>query len=299
MNLIGRSVRHTAQHAAWYAVWHAVREAGRDLAALVWPVACVGCGAADRELCWECHDKLEAGDPRAIAVDLVQVPAYARGTYTGVLRSVIVAYKHGGRYGFVRQLGTQLQYPLTQALTHATAAPLIVTAPSRAASVRCRGYRHVDEVVKEALRGLADFGATHAPPELARALKATRGRKGQVGLDAGARAENASRVAVSGAWHSRLAGREVIVVDDILTTGATLRAACDVLIAAGSSIVAVVTLATVTHESSLRANPSGTGDASWSSIPERRNGALERPTRLTHLGGHHGREHPRQERRHY
>lgn len=274
-------------------VSRAFSEAFKDLAALVWPVACVGCGAADRELCRHCRSGLRNASPLTVETELTEVATYARGSYTGVLREVVIAYKHGGRAGFARLLGEQLSHPLSRALAQASEMPLVVAAPSRAGSVRKRGFRHVEAVVKAALVLLPD------PAQPVRVLRSTRGRQGQVGLDAETRTHNAAHVAVRSHWRARLRGRDVVVVDDILTTGATVRAVCDVLTAAGARVVAVAVLAVVAHDATLGANRGGTGVASWSSIRERRNGALERPTRLSHLGGHHGREHPRQERWHH
>lgn len=218
------------------------RESLHDLSALVWPVACVGCGAADRELCRRCLDALRGAAPLAIETPLAQVPGYARGPYTGVLRDVIVAYKHGGRAGFARPLGAQLAHPLARALSHAEGAPLLVAAPSRAAQVRRRGFRHVDAVLAAALQQIPD------PATPVRALRSTRGRRSQVGLDAVTRAQNAARVSVRASRRAELRGREVILIDDIMTTGATVRAACDAVTAAGARVVAVAVLAAVAYE---------------------------------------------------
>ena len=219
-----------------------LRELLADLAALVWPVACVGCGAADRALCASCHEELATVSPLVIESPLARVPAYARGPYEGVLRETIVAYKHGGQAGFAKTLGAQLALPLAAAVRQASASPLIIAAPSRAAQVRKRGFRHVEAALKAALKSVPD-PATHV-----RALRSTRGRRGQVGLEAAARARNASRVAVRHRFHEAVRGRDVIVVDDIMTTGATVRAACDVLTQAGARVVAVAVLAAVTYE---------------------------------------------------
>lgn len=218
------------------------REVLKDLSALVWPVTCVSCGAADREICEHCLADLRGAIPLTVTSQLAEVPSYARGPYSGVLRRMVIAYKHGGRVGFARPLGEQLAYPLARAMSHAHARPLLIAAPSRSAQVRRRGFRHVEAAIRVANRVAPD------PAPLVRALRSTRGRQGQVGLDASARAANASRVVVRRRYRSALRGREVILVDDILTTGATVRAAAEVLRAVGARVVAVALLATVAYE---------------------------------------------------
>ncbi|MBP1327081.1 putative amidophosphoribosyltransferase [Leucobacter exalbidus] len=218
------------------------RELLADLGALVWPVACVSCGAADRALCDPCRTRLRTAAPLAYESVLAPVPAYARGPYAGELRAVVVAYKHEQRTGFARVLGEQLAHPLVRALSHASEPPLLIAAPSRASQLRARGFRHVDAMIAAAMKHDPDRAT------LMRALTSTRGRRSQVGLDAATRAQNAARIAVRRSCHARLRGREVIVVDDIMTTGATVRAACEALQAVGARVIAAAVLASVSYE---------------------------------------------------
>lgn len=207
-----------------------------DLAALVWPTACVSCGEPDRDCCLACLVELE--EPTPLVERELGVACFARGAYAGPLRAVLLAYKHGGRYGFRRTLGEQLRPPLEAALARCAGPrpPVIVPLPSRRAQVRRRGFRHVDVLVAQALRGRR-VAALRCP-----ALRATRGRRGQVGLGPAERAENAARVAVRACARAALRGREVVLVDDIVTTGASVLAARDALEAAGARVVAVAAL---------------------------------------------------------
>lgn len=217
-----------------------------DCLALLWPTACVGCGAPDRDLCRTCMRRTQGGDAHealsripahGLAID---VPCYVGGEYTGVLREVLVAYKHGGVVSCARPLGHRLAAPLIAAAAEAQtpAAPCIVAVPSRRARVRERGYAHVDALVRIALRSRGISARRVLVPG---ALTPLCGRTGQVGLDADARERNARRIA-AGRRAARLRGREVIIVDDIITTGATLRAAIAVLEGVGVNVVAVVAL---------------------------------------------------------
>ncbi|UOQ56438.1 hypothetical protein MUN78_12230 [Leucobacter allii] len=207
-----------------------------DLAALLWPTACVHCGAADRDVCLPCL--VELREQEMPAPFSAGAPVFVRAAYAGPLRAALVAFKHEGRTGFARELGRQLRPPLAAALACCTgpAAPVIVAAPSRPSRTRQRGYRPVELLVSRALRG------QRVPCLRLRALRTTRGRAGQVGLGPAERIENARRIAVRGDTRRVLSGREVILVDDVITTGATVAAARDALASAGAQVVAIVAL---------------------------------------------------------
>ena len=252
---------------------------------------------------------------------------------------MLVGYKHDGRVGFARELGARLRAPLDAALrdaalncdrvegvggTEKARAPcaggapgiLIVTVPSRPARVRERGYRHVDVLVRIALRGgggttldsndsndsndspprfpsvgrglLTENVPPHpnggggtprapdVPPRLlSRALRTSAGRTTQVGLGAVERQANAARIRV--ARPRQLRGRDVILVDDVITTGATVTAAAKSLSAAGAHVVAIVALCAVERRSRSPARRSGTDAKQGSTLRERRDGALQGP----------------------
>lgn len=225
------------------------RELALDFLALLWPTSCAACAWPDRELCDRCRDSLNESFRTPQQHLGLGVPCYVLGPYDGALRSVLVAYKHGGVFGFSRVLGALLATPLRAACSEVKRGPpMIVTVPSRPQRVRERGYRHVDECVRVALR----VGRIDAP--LHRVLKARRGRTGQVGLTTAERERNASQIAVRLRFararsrplltsrNRSLAGAEVIIVDDVVTTGATMRAAIDELERAGARVVAAVAL---------------------------------------------------------
>ncbi len=213
-----------------------LRDFWLDLLALLWPTACVACGWPDRDLCSSCTAAV--CEARGAHTEYLSAgpPYYVAGPYSGEVRATLIAFKHDGAYGCVKPLGIRLGSVLRAACAEAgTDPPLLVTIPSRPARVRSRGYRHVDALVGVAVR------RERLPLELVRVLRVTRGRTGQVGLGAASRERNARRIAVR-KRAIKFKGREVILVDDIVTTGATTRAACEVLELAGMRVIAVVAL---------------------------------------------------------
>lgn len=221
-----------------------LRELWFDLLALVWPCACLVCGVADRELCSGCMRTLHGRAGRAA---LFWSPAgtkiWAFGAYDGDLRTLLIACKHEGRIRIARVLSELLCGPLRAALRacDGPVPPLIVTVPSRPAKVRERGFRHVDMLVRLSLRCLRARG--DPPAYLATgALTTLPGRTGQVGLQAMQRERNAALVRVPRRMRGLLRGRNVVLVDDIVTTGSTLMAATRALAAADARVVGIVVL---------------------------------------------------------
>lgn len=255
---------------------HLLREFGLDLLALVWPTACVGCGRPDRDCCTECLDELCSTEMFLMGGPLpgVDAPVYACGVYEGPLRAVVVGYKHGGKVGFVRHLAPLLRQALVESLPQRNGRPLlIVPAPSRPARVRERGFRHLEELLRVATRGLES-----PRPRVLRALKTRRGRTSQVGLRPGQRERNAARVRARRSSRALLRGREVVLVDDVITTGATVRAAQRVLEDAGAHVVAVVALCIAVRGDTRQISGTGNGLLEGSRLPERRKVAPHRPT---------------------
>lgn len=221
-----------------------LREIALDLLALLWPTECVSCGAPDRDCCEACLSEVREA-ASVMRLD-GEVPGFAGGAYEGPLRAMLVAFKHAGRIGFARELGARLRSPLREAFALCHGPPVIVTAPSRPSRIRERGYRHVEMIVSEALRG------QRAPALRVRGLRALPGRTAQLGLGSRERLGNAARVTVRASARTVLRGRETILVDDVMTTGATLLAARRALEREGARVVATVVLCAVERRDTRR-----------------------------------------------
>lgn len=194
-----------------------------DLLDLVLPRDCASCRAPGRTLCPGCRDGLR-GPPFAHVPTPPPpgLPAVlAAATYDGVVRDLLLAHKERGR--------TTLAAPLGGLLAAAVApygrGVVLVPVPSAPAAVRARGHDHA--------RRLAAAAGRRAGLRAAWLLRGARVVADQSGLDPAARAAN-----LAGALVARrpLDGLAVVVVDDVVTTGATLAEAARALRAAGADV---------------------------------------------------------------
>jgi len=195
-----------------------------DAAAVLAPVDCAGCGGADRALCERCRAELTPPCAEQTLDDGTRVVAALR--YDGTVREIVLAYKEQGRTDVARALAAPLLAAVSTALRGRCE---LVALPIGRAAYRRRGYDPVRMLLRKA-------GLGHP---LA-ALRQTHDRAAQKSLSRAARAENlaGSMVASRG-----IRGRRLLLVDDVVTTGASLSEAARALRAAGAEVVGAATLA--------------------------------------------------------
>jgi ComF family protein len=205
--------------------WIAAR--ARALADLLAPRGCVACGepVARAALCDPC------------AVSLIDAPDPPPGVlvaheHGGALARAVYRAKYDGDPTRAARLG-QLLVPLTARLARPVGC--VVPVPLHPRRLRERGYNQSLELARPVARALGC-------PLLADALARLRDTPTQTALARAGRAAN-----VAGAFAARspraLAGRHVVVVDDVVTTGATLAAAMAAARAAGAASVTGLALA--------------------------------------------------------
>ncbi len=205
-----------------------VREWLLDALALVLPTMCVGCGAEGRELCASCRARLTPAPVRTLAPG--GVPVVAAVPYRDTVQRVLLACKQG-RTGLAAPLGGLLAAALAAALA-AVAAPgpevELCAVPSTRAAFRRRGFDPARLVL--ARTGHRD----------ARVLRPARPHRVQKGLGRDARRANLHGVHRA---RRRLDGRRFLLVDDVVTTGATIAEAARAVRAAGGEVVGAVAIA--------------------------------------------------------
>jgi predicted amidophosphoribosyltransferase len=118
----------------------------------------------------------------------------------------------------------------------------LVPAPTRRSAARRRGGDPVAAMATAAARTVAGAGT---PSGVAPCLWTGRGARDSVGLDAARRAANLAGRITLDARAAPTDGACVVVLDDVLTTGATAAASCGCLLAAGFRVAGVLTVASV------------------------------------------------------
>jgi predicted amidophosphoribosyltransferase len=215
----------------------AARGAARALVDLVLPADCAGCGRPEPPWCARCAAAL---GPPAVPHLPGGPPALAAGRYAGPLRTALLRYKERGRRDLARPLAALLAGPLHElAPPRPPTTTWLLPAPSRPAAARARGGDHV-------LRLCQALSAQRADLRVAHSLRLDRGVRDSVGLDAAARAANLrGRIRVRA---DRLPppGDRSLIVDDVVTTGATLRGCRCALAGAGIAVRAALVLCDAT-----------------------------------------------------
>ncbi len=222
----------------------AVGAAAVELAGLVVPVRCAGCAAVDVRLCPACAGWL-AGPvlrlrPRSWGE---RAPVLAGCWYRGPVRELVSAWKDRGRLDLTEVLAR----PLTEALAlvpdrgHRSGRLVLVPVPSSAAARRRRGADMVHALSCAAAAGLRD--RREQPVRVIPALRHRRAVLDQSGLDAAARRTNLEDAFGLRRGAGRLlSGAQVVLVDDVVTTGASLAAAAAVVRACGGEVRAGCTV---------------------------------------------------------
>jgi predicted amidophosphoribosyltransferase len=206
---------------------------------LILPLECGGCGAPSTRWCDACATELAvaAGQPHVVNPRIdPQVPVFALGRYVGARRQAILAMKEHGRGDLVAPLARALAVGVHRLLTWGMVeTPLtIVPAPTRRSAARRRGGDPVARLARAAVAGHPDVAVV--PALRLRALV-----RDSVGLGTSARERNiAGRVLLLRGQRPRT---EVVIVDDIITTGATARESVRTLRAAGIRVAAVLAIA--------------------------------------------------------
>ncbi len=218
-----------------------VREACLDAWALLVPVTCAGCGAPDRGLCDDCLGRLvrpAASDDDAHLVrwsDAGGTPGLAARRYDEFVGAVLLAYKEDARTGLVRPLAAALEPAFRSAVLEASRAmggvsPEIATIPARRCAARERGFHPVEQLVRR-------LGTRPSRP-----LRWARQPADQRDFGRAERLENLAGALVAA---RRLDGRRFLLVEDVVTTGATVGEAVRAMRDGGGLVVGVVALARV------------------------------------------------------
>jgi ComF family protein len=204
----------------------------------LFPPTCLGCGRLLRHdralaLCSRCHVEhvehvdVESPGPGGIAAPFA---------YEGPLARAVVALKFGGALALAGPLGRLL----AEQRVFERDWELLIPVPLHWRRRLARGFDQAEELATWTLRHRRR--ANRRVPELAiRTLQRIRSTRAQTDLDAHERSVNVQR-AFGVRDASRISGRRVLLLDDVTTTGATLRACMSALSEAGAAQVGALAL---------------------------------------------------------
>lgn len=231
---------------------------------LLYPPQCVACGAivagdGPGELCPDCFpdtrfitgaacarcgvplpdDGTGADDPTLTCDDCLSIARpWQRGVaamvYAGAGRKLVLALKHGDRPDLAPALAAWLARAAAQLIGPGT---VVAPIPLHLRRLLKRRYNQAALISGRVARA---HRAAHLPDLLVR----RRHTPGQDHRGVGERFANvAGALAVNPRRVAQVAGRPVLLVDDVMASGATMSAAADALLAAGSGPVSVAVLA--------------------------------------------------------
>lgn len=213
------------------------------------PVDCPGCGSERTQLCPACRHVLATARPAPTPLPWT----HAAAPYTDPVRQLLLAHKERGALRLAGPLGEALGRAVCSALgARAGAAPLLlVPMPSARSAVRARGHDPTLRLAGAAARSLRRAGLDVRAAPL---LRHARPVADQAGLNAAERRRNLHgaltvlpRARTGRTGLVGLAGRHPVLVDDLVTTGASLAEAARALADAGLPARAGATVAATVH----------------------------------------------------
>jgi ComF family protein len=244
-----------------WAFGRALAYGSRLLAQTVMPAVCLGCrvplGSTD-ELCGSCWRSIRfirpplcdrlglpmpygAADTMVSAAAAADPPTYDRAravaAFDGAMRDLIHGFKYADRHDARRLFGRWLTHAGAELLS---GIDVIVPVPLARGRLLRRQYNQAAVLAKEVARR----SSVRFDPFV---LERSRSTRAQVGLTHGERRRNvrgAFRIAADRA--SAVTGRSLLLVDDVITTGATVEACARTLKVGGAARVDVLALALVT-----------------------------------------------------
>jgi ComF family protein len=269
-----------AQTSVWRAVVRVLRSPADSLCCALFPCPCALCGASllrltrapicdfccahlppqSGTLCACCGENLgiahfspiaEAEAARLCQPCRLAPPAFekavAYGSYHGELRSLVHLLKYDGMQPIAGRLGVLLADSLEHLAGSMPRRMVVVPVPMHPVKQRQRGFNHAELLARAAIAELRKRDPQRVLQLEASLLKRVRVTVSQSGLTTHGRRQNL-RGAFFAPRAASLAGQDVLLVDDIYTSGATARACSRVLRNAGARSVWVATVARTQRE---------------------------------------------------
>lgn len=197
---------------------------------LVFPPRCVGCGRVDTVWCEHCIADLADVPLKMRTARLKGVDMATTGIHRGKLQQAVQALKYDDVIELAEPLGARLSAALN---TLAWSPDIVIPIPLHRERLQERGYNQSYLLAEQ-------VAAARGIPCLPDAARRERYTRPQVGLSRDERLLNVSNAFIADAAQCR--NQKVLIVDDVLTTGATLSACASAVLAAGAAQVCGLTV---------------------------------------------------------
>jgi len=202
----------------------------RSVFDIVIPVRCALCGCHGAHLCHECCERLRSSQLLSRGACTGTPELVALGAYTGSLRAAVLALKFRHRRAAAFRLGAilggKLHHPIDA----------IVPVPLHHDRLMSRGFNQAEVIAQ----GIA---STFDAPLCRNALIRTRATTAQSSLALRERGQNVSGAFALGSEAPSLQNARVMIVDDVVTTGATATASAATLIDGNAASIMLAALA--------------------------------------------------------
>ena len=188
------------------------------------PAVCAGCGVTGGVLCCRCTAEIATGDAIVIGARGDVPPVLALGCYEGALRAAVLALKFRGALGvgatFGRWISQRIFWPFE----------VVIPVPLHVQRLRERGYNQAALIARAVAtmsraRYVGDALGRHQPTVP------------QSSLGVSERCANVKGAFEAGQKIGVIAGRRILIVDDVVTTGATVAECASIVRAAGARCV--------------------------------------------------------------
>lgn len=237
----------------------AIRAAAAEAADLIAPTWCVGCRSAGTDLCRSCSQDLrllarhpfraeEPAESLPLLPDLTVLPVVSACRYQTLVADAVLAFKDHERIGLARVLAPALGRAVAEA-AQLGGEPgrgdelLLVWPPQRQRSHLARGRHPLGELINQLRLPHRAVPAGHLVRHQWRLGNMVGTARGQKTRSQRGRRRAAENFSLAPTAQHQLRGAHVVLVDDVLTTGATLAGLWRLLTAAGANVRAAAVLA--------------------------------------------------------